>query len=92
LTASLKDATPQEFERWLAAGWFDGRNIDGQTYYVDVSVSNLYFRHPELKSRRMDGKDDTAEQKGRLEMCRRSKRPRGKEGKPYVLPHPSSAR
>jgi transglutaminase-like putative cysteine protease len=88
LAASLKDATREEFERWLAEGWFDGRNIDGQTYYVDVSVKNLYFRHPELKSRRMDGKDENPEQTQRLEICRAIKDATRKEGKPYVLPHP----
>jgi len=87
LSASLKDANRQEFDRWLAEGWFDGKNIDGQTYYVDVSVKNLYFRHPELKSRRMDGKDDTPEQKERLEICRAIKDAARKEGRPYVLPH-----
>ena len=76
LAASLKNATRQEFERWLAAGWFDGRSIDGQTYYLDVSISNLYFRHPELKSRRMDGKDDTPEQRGGWKCAVASKRPR----------------
>jgi transglutaminase-like putative cysteine protease len=87
LSASLKDTTRQEFEQWLAEGWFDGRSIDGQTYYLDVSISNLYFRHAELKSRRMDGKDDTPEQKGRLEICRAIKEAARREGKPYVLPH-----
>jgi transglutaminase-like putative cysteine protease len=88
LTSSLKGATRQEFEQWLAEGRFDGRDIDGQTYYVDTSISNLYFRHPELKSRRIDGKDDTSEQKGRLEICRAIKAAARKEGTPYVLPHP----
>ena len=87
LTASLQDATRQEFEQWLAEGWFDSRSIDGQTYYLDVSIGNLYFRHPELKSRRMDGKDDTPEQKRRLEICRAIKKAARKEGTPYVLPH-----
>src|ERR1700722_15918621 len=87
LTASLKDATRQEFEQWLADGWFDGRIIDGQTYYLDVGVRNLYFRHPELKSRRIDGKDDAPEQKARLEICRVIKEAARKEGTPYVLPH-----
>jgi transglutaminase-like putative cysteine protease len=87
LTASLKDVTRQEFDRWVADGWFDSRSLDGQTYYVEASVSNLYFRHPELKSRRMDGKDDKPEQKGRLEICRAIKTATRKQGKPYVLPH-----
>jgi transglutaminase-like putative cysteine protease len=87
LTASLKDATREEFERWLAAGWFDGRSIDGEIYYLDVSVSNLYFRHPELESRRINGKDDGPEQKRRLEICRAIKEAARQEGAPYVLPH-----
>jgi transglutaminase-like putative cysteine protease len=86
LAASLKDATRPEFEQWLAAGWFDGRSIDGQTFFVDVSVKNLFFRHPELNSRRLDGKDDTAKQKRRLEICRAIQQAARKEGTPYVLP------
>ena len=87
LTASLKDGTRQEFEQWLAAGWFDGRNMDGQTYYVDTSISNLYFRHPELKSRRINAKDDGPEQKRLLEICRAIKEAARQDGGPYVLPH-----
>ena len=87
LTASLKDATRPEFEQWLAEGWFDARSIDGQIFYLDVSVSNLYFRHPEMKSRRINGKDDAPEQKRRLEICRAIKEATRKEGTPYVLPH-----
>jgi transglutaminase-like putative cysteine protease len=87
LAASLKDANRPEFDRWLAAGRFDGRKIDGQMCYVDVSVRNLFFRYPELRSRRLDDKDDTAEQKGRLEICRQIKEAARKEGSPYVLPH-----
>jgi transglutaminase-like putative cysteine protease len=87
LIASLKGATHEEFERWLAGGWFDSRSIDGQTYYLDVSVRNLYFRHPELKSRRMDGKDDAPEQKRRLEISRAIKEAARQEVKPCVLPH-----
>jgi len=86
-TKSLRGATRQEFEQRLAEGWFDGKKIDGQTYYVGVAVRNLYFLHPELKSRRMDGKDDTAQQKGRLEICRAIKEAARKESTPYVLPH-----
>jgi transglutaminase-like putative cysteine protease len=87
LAASLKDTTREEFDHGLAEGWFDGRSIDGQTYYLAVSVSNLYFRHPELVSRRMDAKDTKPEQKGRLEICRAIKEAARQEGKPYVLPH-----
>jgi transglutaminase-like putative cysteine protease len=87
LTASLKDLTAQEFGQWLAAGWFDATTIDGQTYYVDTSVSNLFFRHPELKARRINGKDDAPELLRRLEICRAIKEAARKESSPYVLPH-----
>ncbi|HEY3914273.1 MAG TPA: transglutaminase-like domain-containing protein, partial [Verrucomicrobiae bacterium] len=87
LSASVKDLRPDEFEKWLADGWFDGRLIDGQMFFVDVSVSNLYFRHPELNARRIGGKDTTKEQRERLEVCRAIKKAAEEEGKPYVLPH-----
>ncbi len=87
LAASVKDLTRQEFEQWLAAGWFDSRIIDGQTFFVDTSVSNLFFRHPEFKARRLNGKDDSPEQKGRLEICRAIKKAARGQGTPYVLPH-----
>src|ERR1700722_3199677 len=70
LSASVKDMTLAEFNQWIAEGRFDSKPIDGETRFVDVSVSNLYFRYPELTSRRLDKKDDVAEQKGRLEICR----------------------
>jgi transglutaminase-like putative cysteine protease len=87
LNASVKDFTPTDFVAWLKNGWFDGRMIDGKMYYVDVSVSNLYFRHPELNDRRLDGKDSAPEQKGRLEICREIKKAAREQGTPYVLPH-----
>jgi transglutaminase-like putative cysteine protease len=87
LNASVKNLTRAEFERWLAHGWFDGRMIDGQTFYLEVSVSNLYFRHPELNARRLVAKDTTSEQRGRLEICRAIKKAAQENGTPYVLPH-----
>lgn len=87
LAASVKDLTRQEFEQWLASGWFDSRIIDGQTFFVDTSVSNLFFRHPEFKPRRLNGRDDSPEQKGRLEISRAIKKAAREQGTPYVLPH-----
>jgi transglutaminase-like putative cysteine protease len=87
LNVSVKNLMQEEFERWLAEGWFDGRMIDGQMFYLNVSVSNLYFRHPELNARRLDGTDRTLEQQGRLEVCRAIKKAAQEQGTPYVLPH-----
>jgi transglutaminase-like putative cysteine protease len=87
LGASVKNLRRREFKQWLAAGWFDGRVIDGQTFFVDTSVKNLYFRHPELKARLQDGRDDSPEPKGRLEISRAIKQAARAQGTPYVLPH-----
>ena len=87
LNYSVRDLTPEEFAQWLVEGWFDGRMIDGQMFYLKVSVSNLFFRHAELNARRLDAPDKTAEQQGRLEICRAIKKAAQEEGTPYVLPH-----
>jgi transglutaminase-like putative cysteine protease len=84
---AVQSLTQEEFEQWLAAGWFDGRMIDGQMFYLKPSVSNLFFRHPELNARRLNGPDKTAEQQRRLEVCREIKNAAREQGVPYVLPH-----
>ncbi len=87
LTGSVKNLTRDEFDHWLADGWFDGRVIDGGMFYVKPSVSNLYFRHPELNARRLDATDTAGEQQKRLEVCRAIKNAAAEQGAPYVLPH-----
>ncbi|HEX4122942.1 MAG TPA: transglutaminase-like domain-containing protein, partial [Verrucomicrobiae bacterium] len=87
VTASVKDLQPQEFERWLADGWFDGRLIDGQMFYLNISISNLYFRHPELNPRRLDGKDQTANERNHFAVSRAIKEAALSQGVPFVLPH-----
>jgi len=87
LSASLKDASRPEFERWIAEGRFDAKLIDGQIWFVDVSVRNLFFRYPELNSRRLDGTDDAPEQTRRLEIARAIKQSALQQLTPYVLPH-----
>jgi transglutaminase-like putative cysteine protease len=87
LTASVKNLTSEEFDRWLAEGWFDGRVIDGETFFVKPSVSNLFFRHPELNDRRLGAPDTTAVQRQKLEVCRAIKQSAQEQHRPYVLPH-----
>ena len=48
LKKSVKDLTREEFDRWVAEGRFDSREIDGRRYFMTSSVSNLFFRYPEL--------------------------------------------
>lgn len=83
---SLTGLTKDEFARWLKEDRFDTRTFNGVRYFVGTSVSNLYFRHPELNARRRAPKDDAANQKAMLENCRAIKSAAVREDKPYVLP------
>ena len=83
---SVKNLTPEEFNRWLAEGRFDSREIDGRRWFVNTSVSDLFFRYPELDSRRTPPKDTTALQKARLESCTAIRKAALAEKTPYVLP------
>lgn len=86
LQASVKDLTAAEFESWIAEGRFDRRDIDGEERFMSSSVSNLYFRHPELESRRLKPKDPAAYEQARLAAVRAIKQAAIAEKQPYVLP------
>ncbi len=86
LQASVKGLTRAEFENWLAQGWFDGRDIDGTRYYLNVGVANLYFRHPELVARRIDAKDPAEQERWRYEVISEIKKAALAEKTPYVVP------
>src|SRR5690349_326273 len=60
LKGSVKNLTREEFDAWTKEGRFDSREIDGERRFMSSSVSNLFFRYPELNPRRMPPKD-TAE-------------------------------
>jgi len=87
IVKSVRDVTRAEFDRWVSESRFDKLKIDGVDRFVDVSVSNLFFRYPELKNRRLDGKNTVAEQQGRLELARAITKAAREAGSPYVLPH-----
>lgn len=84
LEKAVRNLTRAEFEQWRDAGWFDGRKIDGETRYVGVSVSNLFFRHPELASRRLNAKDESGYQRAQLENSRAIRAAADRTGQPYV--------
>ncbi len=86
LNRSVKDITPDEYDQWIAEGRFDSREIDGERRFMVSSVSNLYFRYPELDPRRLPPRDKTALQKARLESCTAIRQAALAEKKPYVLP------
>ena len=83
---SVRDLTREEFEQWIAEGRFDVREIDGERKFMVSSVSNLYFRYPELEPRRMPPKDRTNYERGVLQAARSITKAVDGSGKPYVLP------
>lgn len=83
---SVKDVTRAEYDQWMKEGRFDGREIDGTRYFAEASISNLYFRYPELAPRRMPPKDQTALNKAFWENCVAIKQAAKAQKTPYVLP------
>jgi transglutaminase-like putative cysteine protease len=86
LKKSVKDLTSQEFEKWIAEGRFDSREIDGERRFMASSVSNLFFRYVELNSRRIPLRDNSKKDKNALDTCVAIKQAVLAEKKPYVLP------
>jgi transglutaminase-like putative cysteine protease len=86
LKGSVKNLTREEFERWVKEGRFDTREIDGERRFMTSSVSNLFFRYPELNPRRTPPKETAELEKLRLETVRSIKKAALEEKKPYVLP------
>lgn len=86
LEAALKDFREEEFDRWLKEGCFDARTIDGETRYFVSSVSNLFFRRPELGVRRVRVRDPSALQRAYLENARAIRLAARAASTPYVLP------
>ncbi len=86
IEASVADLTRNEFDQWLQEGRFDSRIIDGKKYFVGTSVSNLFFRHPELNPRRRPAKNEAAYHRAVLKNARAIKNAATQQSKPYVLP------
>ena len=86
LKNSVKDLTTGEFDRWISEGRFDSREIDGERRFMHSSVANLYFRYPELESRRIRPKDTAAFEKAVLTACESIEQAALVEKTPYVLP------
>jgi hypothetical protein len=87
LKKSVKDLTREEYDRWVAEGRFDSRVIDGERRFMTSSVSNLFWRYPELNPRRMPPKDTRALEKARWEHCVAIRQAAVAEKKPLVLPN-----
>ncbi len=86
LKKAVRDLAEAEFEQWLAEGRFDERTIDGERRFMSSSVSNSFFRHPELNPRRLPPKDTTRHDRMVWETCTAIRQAALAEIRPYVLP------
>lgn len=86
LGRSVRGLLKAEFRQWLDEGRFDFRVIDGEVRYMGSSVSNLFFRHPELEGRRQPSKETAVLQIRKWETCRTIREAAKKHHSPYVLP------
>jgi transglutaminase-like putative cysteine protease len=86
LKKSIKNLTLQEYQQWIRENRFDSREIDGQRYYMVASVSNLFFRYPELYARRLPPRNSAPLDTRHWETCAAIKKEALAEKRPYVLP------
>jgi transglutaminase-like putative cysteine protease len=86
LKKSVRDLTPAEYEQWIHEKRFDTQEIDGEQRFMASSVSNLFFRYPELYARRMPPKNSGAVETLHWETCQAIKAAALAEHRPYVLP------
>ncbi len=86
LQAAVRDLTSAEFDDWVKADWFDSREIDGTVYFFSSGVSNLFFRHPELNSRRLKAADPAPREQLILGNVRSIRAAAREAQTPYVLP------
>jgi transglutaminase-like putative cysteine protease len=86
LKKSVKGLTASEYNQWVNEGRFDSREIDGKRYFMSSSVSNLFFRYPELYARHLPPVNTADVEKRHWETCLAIQKAALAEKKPYVLP------
>jgi hypothetical protein len=73
-----------DLNRWLSQGRFDWRWIDGQARFMGSSVSNLFFRYPEIRARWLNRSSPTFQQ-SLVEIARKAMDP-SHQSDPLVAP------
>ena len=92
LKSRVKDFTLEEFQGWDQAGCFDSRVIDGAKTYLYCSVSNLFYRHPDIRKRSIGWYDPNKTAGRRWEQVQRIKEAAARTSGPLVLPQRFRAR
>ena len=91
MAGRIADFRPREFDRWLREGKFDYRVLDGDTVFLYASVSNLFWRYPEIRARRKSG-DGKAFQQELWKQYQNILRAAGAVKRSVFLPHRFRAR
>jgi len=86
LNRRLNDLTREEFDEWLEEKRFDELMIDGEKRFVNPSVSNLFFRFPELRKRQKNYSRESRQAKMALAQARELKSISKPGGDPVRLP------
>lgn len=86
LQKRVKEFSKEEFQKWIREGRFDSRTVDGELRFMYASVSNLFFRYPELEDRRLPPRDRSAYEKALLDTCAAIRQAVREQQSPYVLP------
>ena len=76
-----------ELDQWEREGKLDVRVIDGQKRYLYASVSNLFWRYPEIRARRLPKENRWDAEHSFLALVREARAARAKSAGRFVLPH-----
>lgn len=83
---SVANLTAAEFAAWEKEGRFDHILVEGETRYHYASRSNLFYRYPDLRRRRLEKTDESVFEAAMLDYCRSIKKAAGRTKDRYVLP------
>ncbi len=90
LLAELKrrvaDFREEELDQWEREGKLDWRWIDGEKYYLYASVSNLFWRYPEIRARQVPAPDRWDAEHSLLAMIQEILAARRQSVERFVLP------
>ena len=86
LRGAVQGVTWREYQGWIREGRFDTQWIEGIRFFMVSSVSNLFFRHPELNPRRMPPRDRSSHSQAVLTSCQTITAAAASAANPFVLP------
>jgi len=86
LESKIANFKKKELAQWEKEGRLDFILIEGQKRYQYASRSNLFFRYPEIRARRLNPPDDSGFEREMLAYCQKAKQSAEASLERYVLP------